>query len=50
METSSSTMYWAIGSILIASAIIAIAIFAFPTIIDEIVDFMNSMIDHAKNA
>lgn len=50
MEASSSTMYLVIGSILIVSAIIAIVLFAFPTIIDEIVDFMNSMIDHAKNA
>lgn len=50
MEKSSSIMYWVIGSIIIASAIIAIVIFAFPTIIDESVDFMNSMIDHAKNA
>ena len=39
METSSSTMYWVIGGIVIASAIIAVVLFAFPTITDGIVDF-----------
>lgn len=50
METSASTIYLVIGNILIASAIIAVVLFAFPTIIDGIVDFMNSMIGHAENA
>lgn len=50
METSSSTMYWAIGSILIASAIITVVIFAFLTLINDIVDFMNSMLGHVQNA
>lgn len=50
METSASTIYLVIGSILIASAIIAVAIFAFPTLINDIVDFMNSMLGHAENA
>lgn len=49
METSSSTMYWVIGGIVIASAIIAVVLFAFPTITDGIVDFMNGMLDHAKS-
>ena len=48
METSSSTMYWVIGGIVIASAIIAVVLFAFPTITDGIVDFMNSMLDNAQ--
>lgn len=50
METSSSTMYWVIGGIVIASAIIAVVLFAFPTITDGIVDFMNSMLGHVQNA
>ncbi len=50
METSSSTMYWVIGGIVIASAIIAVVILAFPTLINNIVDFMNSMLSHAKNS
>lgn len=50
METSSSTMYWVIGGIVIASAIIAVVIFAFPTITDGIVDFMNSMLGHAQKS
>ena len=50
METSSSTMYWVIGGIVIASAIIAVVLFAFPTITDGIVDFMNSMLDHAQTS
>ena len=49
METSSSTMYWVIGGIVIASAIIAVVLFAFPTITDGIVDFMNSMLGHAQS-
>ena len=48
METSSSTMYWVIGGIVIASAIIAVVLLAFPTITDGIVDFMNTMLDNAK--
>lgn len=50
METSSSTMYWVIGGIVIASAIIAVVIFAFPTITDGIVDFMNAMLGHAQKS
>lgn len=50
METSSSTMYWVIGGIVIASAIIAVVLFAFPTITDGIVDFMNSMLGHAQTS
>ena len=48
METSSSTMYWVIGGIVIASAIIAVVLLAFPTITDSIVDFMNTMLGHAQ--
>ena len=48
METSSSTMYWVIGGIVIASAIIAVVLIAFPTITDGIVDFMNTMLGHAQ--
>ena len=50
METSSSTMYWVIGGIVIASAIIAVVLFAFPTITDGIVDFMNNMLGHAQKS
>ncbi len=50
METSSSTMYWVIGGIVIASAIIAVVILAFPTITDGIVDFMNTMLGHAQKS
>ena len=48
METSSSTMYWVIGGIVIASAIIAVVLIAFPSISDGIVDFMNNMLGHAQ--
>ena len=47
METSAVTIYWTIGGMLIASAIIAVVLFAFPTITNGIVDFMNTLMHHA---
>lgn len=50
METSSSTMYWVIGGIVIASVVIAVVIIAFPMISERIVAFMNEMLDHAQKS
>lgn len=50
METSASTMYWVIGGIAIASAIIAVVLIAFPTLADGVVDFMNTMLGHAQKS
>lgn len=50
METSSSTMYWVIGGIVIASVIIAVVMVAFPMISEKIVDFMNDMLAHAQKS
>lgn len=50
METSSSTMYWVIGGIVIASVVIAVVMVAFPMISEKIVDFMNDMLGYAQKS
>lgn len=50
MENSSSTMFWVVGGIVLAAAIIVVAKVIFPQITNKIGDFLRRMVDHADSS
>lgn len=50
MENSSSTMFWVVGGIVLAAAIIVAAKVIFPNLTDRIGIFLNKMVSNADSS